>query len=121
MDMYAKCGLVDESQRVFDRMIERNAVSCCALLGGYCQKGDFDTVVQLFRKMEEVDLYSFGTILRACAGLAAVRLGKEVHCQYLRKGGWRDVIVESALVDLYANCGCVNFAYRILYRCQLRI
>lgn len=120
VDMYAKCGLVNESQIVFDRMIEKNAVSWCALLGGYCQKGDFEKVVELFRHMEEVDLYSFGTVLRACAGMAAVRPGKEVHCQYLRRGGWRDVIVESALVDLYAKCGCVDFAFRIFSQMPVR-
>ncbi|GFS41070.1 pentatricopeptide repeat (PPR-like) superfamily protein [Actinidia rufa] len=118
--MYGKCGPVDESQRVFDRMTLRNSVSCCALLGGYCQRGDFDTVIELFRELDEVDLYSFGTVLRACAGLAAVRQGKEVHCQYLRRGGWSDVIVESALVDLYAKCGCIDFAYRIFVQIPVR-
>ncbi|KAI8551738.1 hypothetical protein RHMOL_Rhmol06G0209700 [Rhododendron molle] len=113
VDMYGKCGVVEESRRVFDRMAHKNSVSWCALLGGYCQKCDFDTVIELFREMEEVDLYSFGTVLRACAGLAAIRQGKEVHCQYLRKGDRRDVIVESALVDLYAKCGCIDFAYSI--------
>lgn len=113
VDMYAKCGFVKESQSVFDRMGKKNAVSWCALLGGYCQNGNFETVVELFRQMEEIDLYSFGTILRACAGLAAVRPGKEIHCQYLRRGSWKDVIIESALLDLYAKCGCVDFAYSL--------
>lgn len=113
VDMYGKCGAVDKSQLVFDRMSRRNSVSWSALLGVYCQNGDFEMVINLFREMEEVDLYSFGTVIRACAGLAAVTQGKEVHCQYVRKGGWRDVIVESALVDLYAKCGCIDFAYRI--------
>lgn len=120
VDMYGKCGSVVESHRVFDRMTKKNSVSWSALLGGYCQKGDFDAVIELFRVMEEVNLYSFGTVLRACAGLAAVRHGKEVHCQYLRKGGWRDVIVESALVDLYAKCGCIDFAHRIFVQMPLR-
>lgn len=120
LDMYAKCGFVKESQSVFDRMEEKNAVSWCALLGGYCQKGNFDTVIELFRKMEEIDLYSFGTVLRACAGLAAVQPGKQVHCQYLRKGGWKDVVVESALVDLYAKCGCVDFAYRLFMQMPVK-
>ncbi|KAK9285128.1 hypothetical protein L1049_024313 [Liquidambar formosana] len=70
--------------------------------------------------MDETDLYTFGTVLRACAGLAAVRQGKEVHCQYLRKGGWRDVIVESALVDLYAKCGSIDYAQRIFVQMQVR-
>ncbi|GAB2210943.1 hypothetical protein Droror1_Dr00016232 [Drosera rotundifolia] len=76
----------------------------------------FESVLELFREMEPRDLYSFGTVLRACAGLAAMEQGKEVHCQYLRKGGWKDVIVESALVDLYAKSGHVNYAQRIFHQ-----
>ncbi|PHU04315.1 Pentatricopeptide repeat-containing protein [Capsicum chinense] len=119
VDMYAKCGVVDESRSVFDRMDKRNSVSWCALMGGYCQTGEFHTVIELFRMMGEVDLYSFGTVLRACAGLAALQSGKEVHCQYLRKGGWSDVIVDSALVDLYAKCGFDNYAYVVF--CQMKV
>ncbi|KAI3714083.1 hypothetical protein L1987_72673 [Smallanthus sonchifolius] len=120
VDMYGKCGSVYESQRVFDRMTRPNSVSWCALLGGYCQKGDFDTVIELFRAMNEVVLYSFGTIIRACAGLAAVRQGKEVHCQYLRKHACQCIIIESALVDLYSKCGCIDFAYRVFKHMQTR-
>ncbi|KAL6559188.1 hypothetical protein OROHE_006557 [Orobanche hederae] len=119
VDMYAKCGMVEESQRVFDRMERANSVSCCALLGGYCRKGEFGVAIDLFRNMEK-DLYSFGTVLRACAGLAAEKLGKEVHCQYLKRGSWRDVVVESALVDLYAKCGCVDFAFRVFLKMPMK-
>ncbi|XP_071726663.1 pentatricopeptide repeat-containing protein At1g03540 [Rutidosis leptorrhynchoides] len=120
VDMYGKCGSLDESRKVFDRMSKPNSVSWCALLGGYCQKGDFDTVIEIFRAMDNVDLYSFGTIIRACAGLAAVRQGKEVHCQYLRKHAHRCVIIESALVDLYAKCGYIDFACRLFNDMQIR-
>ncbi|TYI37124.1 hypothetical protein ES332_A03G189800v1 [Gossypium tomentosum] len=120
LDMYGKCGLIDESQRIFDRMSKRNSVSWSALLGVYCQNKDYESVIRIFREMVVSDLYCFGTILRACAGLAAVRLGKEVHCQYVRRGGWRDVIVESALVDLYAKCGCIDFAHRIFVQMSNR-
>ncbi|OMO98775.1 hypothetical protein COLO4_13705 [Corchorus olitorius] len=120
LDMYGKCGLVIESRRVFDRMSKKNSVSWCALLGVYCQNKDYESVIRIFRGMDEVDLYCFGTIIRACAGLAAVRQGKEVHCQYVRKGGWKNVIVESALVDLYAKCGCIDFAHRIFIQMSIR-
>ncbi|KAF6167663.1 hypothetical protein GIB67_031246 [Kingdonia uniflora] len=121
VDMYGKCGLVADSRGVFDRMLKKNAVSWCALLGSYCQNGEFKAVLEIFRKMEkESDMYSFGTVLRACAGLAAVRQGKEVHCQYLRRGGWRDVIVESALVDLYAKCGVIDYTQRLFAEVRVR-
>ncbi|EPS73100.1 hypothetical protein M569_01655, partial [Genlisea aurea] len=112
VDMYAKFGMIEDSRRLFDRMSVKNPVSCCALLGGYCRKDEFEAVIELFADMEK-DLYIFGTVLRACSGLAAVKLGKELHCQYLKKGSWRDVVIESALVDLYAKCGCIDFAHRL--------
>ncbi|KAJ4980742.1 hypothetical protein NE237_031579 [Protea cynaroides] len=121
VDMYGKCGLLQESRQVFDRMAAKNSVSWCAMLGSYCQTGDFNSVIELFRMMEKQDdLYSFGTVLRACAGLAAVRPGKEIHCQYLRRGGWRDIIVESALIDLYAKCGCIDYARTIFVQVTVR-
>lgn len=120
VDMYGKCGSVSESKTVFDRMSHKNSISWSAMLGVYCQNGELETVIDLVREMKLVDLYNFGTILRACSGLAAVRQGKEVHCQYVRRGGWRDVIVESALVDLYAKCGCIEFAYRLFLLMPVR-
>ncbi|KAF6172944.1 hypothetical protein GIB67_035498 [Kingdonia uniflora] len=121
VDMYGKCDLVTDSRGVFDRMLKKNAISWCALLGSYCQNGEFKAVLEIFRKMEkESDMYSFGTVLRACAGLAAVRQGKEVHCQYLRRGGWRDVIVESALVDFYAKCSVIDYAQRLFAEVRVR-
>ncbi|KAL7142201.1 hypothetical protein ABFS83_08G108200 [Erythranthe nasuta] len=119
VDMYAKCGVVEESQRVFDRMEKKNTVSWSSLLGGYCRKGEFEVVIEIFRVMEK-DLYSFGTVLRACAGLANEKLGKEIHCQYLKRGSWRDIVVESALVDLYAKCGCIDFAHRIFLKMSVK-
>lgn len=123
VDMYAKCGLIGDSRKVFDRMRVKNAVSWCALLNGYCQSGEHQEVINLFSAMDKAsdrDHYSFGTVLRACAGLAAVRLGKEVHCRFLRTAGWRHVVVESALVDLYAKCGCIDYAHRVFSKISTR-
>ncbi|KAK7304083.1 hypothetical protein RJT34_15106 [Clitoria ternatea] len=120
LDMYGKCGSIDWSRAVFDRLRDKNSVSWTAMLGVYCQNGECETVLELVRERGVADLYSFGTVIRACSGLAVVRQGKEVHCQYVRKGGWRDVIVESALVDLYAKCGCVGFAHRVFVSMEFR-
>ncbi|KAG6516871.1 pentatricopeptide repeat-containing protein At1g03540-like [Zingiber officinale] len=122
LDMYAKCGLMGDARKVFDQMPKRNAVSWCALLGGYCEAKNYEAVLSLFRAMDKEDdeQYSYGTILRACAGLAAVRHGKEVHCRYLRISRCRYVIVESALIDLYAKCGLVDYAYRLFAKISAR-
>ncbi|PIA37285.1 hypothetical protein AQUCO_03000109v1 [Aquilegia coerulea] len=78
LDMYGKCGLVEDSRRVFDGMQNKNVVSRCALLGAYCQNGDFKPGLSLFREMEMRDMYCFGTLIRVCAGLTVVRQGKRI-------------------------------------------
>ncbi|WVZ01201.1 hypothetical protein V8G54_027270 [Vigna mungo] len=120
LDMYGKCGDVGCARVVFDGLEGRNWVSWTAMLGVYCHNGESESVLGLVREWGVVDVYSFGTIIRACSALAAVRQGKEVHCQYVRKGGWKDVVVESALVDMYAKCGSVDFAYRLFSRMEVR-
>ncbi|XP_010482199.1 PREDICTED: pentatricopeptide repeat-containing protein At1g03540 isoform X1 [Camelina sativa] len=120
LDMYGKCGSVREARQVFNRMSKKNSVSWSALLGGYCQNGEHEKAIEMFGEMEEKDLYCFGTVLKACAGLAAVRLGKEIHGQYVRRGCCDNVIVESALVDLYGKSGCIDSASRVYSKMSSR-
>nr|KJB79919.1 hypothetical protein B456_013G074300 [Gossypium raimondii] len=49
----------------------------------------------------------------ASASAAALTQGKQVHCQYVRRIGWRNVVVESALVDLHARSEAIDVAHRI--------
>ncbi|CAE5956433.1 unnamed protein product [Arabidopsis arenosa] len=120
LDMYGKCGSVREARQVFNGMPKKNTVSWSALLGGYCQNGEHEKAIEMFREMEEKDLYCFGTVLKACAGLAAVRLGKEIHGQYVRRGCSGNVIVESALIDLYGKSGCIDYASRVYSKMSVR-
>ncbi|XP_023646065.1 pentatricopeptide repeat-containing protein At1g03540 isoform X2 [Capsella rubella] len=120
LDMYGKCGSVREARQVFNRISKKNTVSWSALLGAYCQNGEHEKAIEMFMEMEEKDLYCFGTVLKACAGLAAVRLGKEIHGQYVRRGCCDNVIVESALVDLYGKSGCIDSARRMYSNMSFR-
>jgi pentatricopeptide repeat protein len=91
---------------------------------GYCQTGKHEKVLSLFRHMymqeQDDDWYSLGTLLQSFAGLSAVKLGKEIHYRSMRMRGCGDVIVESALVDLYAKCGAVDYAYRVFKMSSVR-
>lgn len=123
VDMYAKCQAMDDSRRTFDGMAVKNAVSWCALLGGYCNLGFYKTVLSLFRGMGDnaLDVYILGTVVRACSGLAAVKPGKEVHSRVFKTtGGLHHVAVESALVDLYSKCGLIEYARRVFDRMPVR-
>ncbi|GAV71155.1 PPR domain-containing protein [Cephalotus follicularis] len=94
VDMFEKRGSVAASRRVFYKKLVNDSVSWSALLAAYCQNRDLGSVIKLFRETQKPNLHCYAIVLRACSGLAVVRQGKEVHCQYVRRGV-RDVIVES--------------------------
>ncbi|KAB1224900.1 hypothetical protein CJ030_MR1G008826 [Morella rubra] len=53
VDMYAKCGMMDEASKVFKSMMVKDVVSWNAMVTGYSQIGRFEDVLALFKKMRE--------------------------------------------------------------------
>ncbi|CAN6457684.1 unnamed protein product [Victoria cruziana] len=125
VDMYGKCGDVFTARNVFDRMLQRNMVTWCCMLCACCENNQGESVLELFREMQRIgmgkDHYSYGTVLRACAALQALKQGKEIHGKFVRTGGERgNVVVESALIDMYSECGTVKDALYVFQRCPVR-
>ncbi|KAI5066524.1 hypothetical protein GOP47_0019148 [Adiantum capillus-veneris] len=51
VDMYAKCGILLKSQKVFDELPVRDAVSWSALIAGYAQQGQGEEALYCFQRM----------------------------------------------------------------------
>lgn len=70
IDMYAKCGSVDESERVFKLMRVKNVFTWNALISGYSMNGKGRAAMGVFTKMvrENVkpDSVTFLAVLCAC-------------------------------------------------------
>lgn len=101
-------------------MFKKNIVLWFVLFGGYCQNGEYEKVIEMFREMEEKDFYCFGIVFKVCVGLVVVRFGKEVYGQYVRRGCCDNVIVELVLVDLYGKFGCVDFVICVYFKMVIR-
>ncbi|XP_058093755.1 putative pentatricopeptide repeat-containing protein At2g01510 [Magnolia sinica] len=114
IDMYAKCGHIDVAEMIFKNRIDRNTVSWTALISGYVQKGFHEEALELFSEMRSADVSSdqatFSSVLRASASLALLGLGKQLHSYIIRSGFMANVFVGSALLDMYAKCGCIEEA-----------
>ncbi|KAG0470270.1 hypothetical protein HPP92_016970 [Vanilla planifolia] len=76
VDMYAKCGSLEQARQVFDRMIKRDAFSWNSMLFGLGIHGHGKEAILLFRQMllsgVKPNLVSFLGLLMACShqGLA---------------------------------------------------
>eukprot|EP01018_Ginkgo_biloba_P030291 Gb_23126 [translate_table: standard] len=124
IDMYAKCGRVDDAQKVFDKMPVRDVVSWNAVIAGYAQNGHANKALTLFNQMQLADVkpssVTMASVLPACAHLTALQQGKCIHDIVTRSGFESDVSVGTALIDMYAKCGSIAIARKLFDRMSKR-
>eukprot|EP01018_Ginkgo_biloba_P029375 Gb_08128 [translate_table: standard] len=117
VDMYAKCGNITNAHEVFDKMIVRDVICCSAMIAGYAENGLWDEVLRLFVQMQVAGIRpnqsTFATVCRACASLAALEEGRQVHVDIIKCRFESDIVVGSAMVDFYAKCGHTEDAWQV--------
>ncbi|KAM0932677.1 putative tetratricopeptide-like helical domain superfamily [Dioscorea sansibarensis] len=114
LEMYVKCGAVDEARKVFDEMCQRDVVAWSAMIAGYAQNGRSIDALELFENMRLVNVepneVTLVSVLSACAQLGSVEVGEQVG-KYIESQGFASgVYVGSALLDMYAKCGNIKRA-----------
>jgi pentatricopeptide repeat protein len=118
LDMYAKCGSIEDALRVFNRMSTRNVVAWSAIILGHVKCGQWHKALELSSQMQqegvEPNPVTFVGILNACASIEALKEGKDVHEQIIQSGWESNVSVGSSLVDMYAKCGSIDQVWRVL-------
>nr|DAD36428.1 TPA_asm: hypothetical protein HUJ06_007069 [Nelumbo nucifera] len=114
--MYAKCGDLPASLKVFDGMVSRDSVSWNSLINSYIQYGCYNEGMEhllVMRKMGlKPDSVTYVMLLSMCTQIAAMVLGKELHCDIIKMGFDSSLIVGNALVDMYVKCGSLEDALK---------
>ena len=138
IQMYAKCGSIEEARQAFDNLTNRNVVSWTAMVGAYAQSGsigstkvgDIVTWTVMIgayagsgRGVEAYDLYlkmkeegfqpnavTYMSLLNDCASIGALEWVKDVHRHILEGGHESDVRVGNALIQMYAKSGSIEDA-----------
>ena len=148
IQMYAKCGSIEEARQAFDNLTNRNVVSWTAMVGAYAQSGSVDStklgdivtwnvMIGAYagsgRGVEAYDLYlkmkeegfqpnavTYMSLLNGCASTGALEWVKDVHRHILEEGYESDVRVGSALVHMYAKSGSIEDAAVVFDRMKGR-
>lgn len=114
MDVYAKCGLINNSIELFNESENRNEVSWNTLIVGYVNLGNWDMALTLFSNMlkDQVQLteVTYSSVLCACANLTVLETGAQIHSLTIKTLLENDVVVANALIDMYAKCGNIKHA-----------
>ncbi|XP_057981564.1 pentatricopeptide repeat-containing protein At2g34400 [Malania oleifera] len=117
IDMYSKCGDLLSARRVFDGMLKKDVVAWNAMITGFAQNGMSDDAIMLFNDMRKEgispDKITLIGVLSACASVGSLDFGKWVDAYTLQRGLQCDTYVATALIDMYAKCGCLDHALRV--------
>uniref|UniRef100_A0A0D9V6J0 DYW domain-containing protein n=1 Tax=Leersia perrieri TaxID=77586 RepID=A0A0D9V6J0_9ORYZ len=114
IDMYSKCNMLETAKSCFLNKSEKSAISWTAMITGYVQNGQHEEALQLFSDMRKAglrpDRATFSSIVKASSSLTMIGLGRQLH-SYIEKSGHKSSVFSgSALVDMYAKCGCLDEA-----------
>ncbi|XP_065006008.1 pentatricopeptide repeat-containing protein At5g39350-like [Musa acuminata AAA Group] len=118
IDMYAKCGCLEEARKVFDGgQCERDVVAWTAMIGAYALHGRESEALALSRQMQSVGVrpnpVTMVSLLSACSALPSLAHGKCVHGSCIRLHLESDIIVETTLIDMYAKCSGTGLYLRV--------
>ncbi|URD90476.1 Pentatricopeptide repeat-containing protein [Musa troglodytarum] len=93
--MYATCGLIDCAGKLFEVMPLkdiRNVITWNSIITGFI---------------------TIASVISACSSLGALDQGKWVHGYLKRHSLEFDVVIGTALIDMYGKCGCVERAIEV--------
>ncbi|XP_024543298.1 pentatricopeptide repeat-containing protein At5g27110-like [Selaginella moellendorffii] len=133
VDMYSRCGSIDDAYRVFSRMRCRDVVSWNTIILGFAENRMEESALVAFSRIEEAcepNGRTFSAALKACVGLASREDGElaagkivkvrslevvmAIHSRAATAGFFSsDGILHNGLVDSYAACGSLDDARRV--------
>ncbi|KAM0909271.1 hypothetical protein ACQ4PT_014918 [Festuca glaucescens] len=118
LNMYSKCGLVEEAKAVFCRMMEtRDMVSWNTLMAGLLLNGMELEALQLFHDSRastaKMSQSTYSTAIKLSANLKQLALARQLHSCVVKHGFSSDGNVMTAIMDAYSKCGELDDAFNI--------
>jgi pentatricopeptide repeat protein len=119
LDMYGKCGCLDEALQTFDEMPEKNSITWNAVISAYAQYGQAKNAIRMFESMLKCGLYpdpvTFLSVLAACGhnGLAKVcmKYFEQMKHHYCISP-WKEHY--SCVIDTLGRAGCFDEVQKVL-------
>ncbi|XP_073220291.1 pentatricopeptide repeat-containing protein At2g20540-like [Cicer arietinum] len=115
-----RIGEIELALNLFRKMNRRNIITWNSIITGLVQAGYAKESLEIFHEMQflsdyfvKPDKITIASVLSACAQLGSIDHGRWMHA-YLRKNSIEcDVVIGTALVNMYGKCGNVQQAFEI--------
>ncbi|XP_021761661.1 pentatricopeptide repeat-containing protein At1g08070, chloroplastic-like [Chenopodium quinoa] len=124
MSGYSKFGDVLAARRLFDEMPEKSIVSWNTMISCYAHCGDHQEALRIFEMMQEensqANEFTVATVLSICGSLGDLELGLRLKKYVDDNNMFSNMIVSTALMEMFVKCGAVPEARQVFDRMNER-
>ncbi|KAM7260461.1 hypothetical protein ACFE04_016202 [Oxalis oulophora] len=119
VDMYSKCGAIEESRKAFDQIFDKNIISWSAMIAAYGMNGASHEALALLNEMKlcgvKANAVTTLSILSACSHGGLVEEGISFFKSMARDHGVDPGMEHySCLVDMLARAGNLDCAMQLI-------
>ncbi|XP_024515313.1 putative pentatricopeptide repeat-containing protein At1g56570 [Selaginella moellendorffii] len=117
IDMYSKCGSLEDAFTMFWSIHRRDSVSWSSIIQACADNGEDEQALHLFstiqREKKVVSPAIFVAALKSCGNLGALERGRALELEITNAGLARNLMVANSLVGVYGRCGSTADAQRV--------
>ncbi|PIN03651.1 hypothetical protein CDL12_23822 [Handroanthus impetiginosus] len=111
-------------KKIFLDMAKEELVAWNVMIAVYANNSMSTEAIDLYLQMEangiEPDAITIASVLPACGDLCAISLGKQIHEYVEVKRLLLNLLIENALIDMYAKCRCLLEARKVFDEMQIK-
>ncbi|KAF5197937.1 Pentatricopeptide repeat-containing protein [Thalictrum thalictroides] len=120
LSMYCKCDCLDHAEKLFGELHERDTESWNCMISGYSRMGLVTKCIEKFREMQyegiESDTSSIAVVISSCSRIAALHLGRSVHCHVIKSKTEKSISITNSLLGMYGRFRNLATAEKIFCR-----
>eukprot|EP00268_Persea_americana_P033371 TRINITY_DN33045_c0_g1_i1.p1 TRINITY_DN33045_c0_g1~~TRINITY_DN33045_c0_g1_i1.p1 ORF type:complete len:596 (-),score=100.30 TRINITY_DN33045_c0_g1_i1:21-1808(-) len=125
LNFYSKCGKLELSRYLFNQIQDPDLAAWNSIISAYAHgtstcSDDASSCIEALFLFDEMQMslirpneITFVAVIGACADLGALSQGAWAHAYIERHGLELNRFVATALIDMYAKCGCINLAIQV--------
>ncbi|XP_042505639.1 putative pentatricopeptide repeat-containing protein At5g52630 [Macadamia integrifolia] len=107
---YSRCEKLEDANRSFKLISEKDVVSWNAIIAGNEQNGEGKAAIDVFHCMlrygalVQPNRITFLSVIRAISGVSALKYGREIHGRMIRSGLELEISIANSLITMYSKC-----------------
>lgn len=117
-------GTLQSSRLVFETFTKPDSFMWAVVIKCYVWNNLFEEAISLYHKMlckhGPISNFIYPSVLRACSGSDDLGIGGKVHGRIIKCGFDNDDVIETSLVCMYGEIGCLDDAREVFDKMSVR-